>query len=179
MAATPVLPVSSPVRAALAAIDRVVARALVVLLVGCFAALLVVVGFVVVTRVFSLASAGWTDELIELLFAWLVFGGAALLWREQGHFAVTLVADLVHSPVPRRALALLIEAANVVFLVVFTMYSCAWIVDAAEASPVFAISRAWWYGALPVSGVLMIAYSIARIVALLTGAPRPLRTTAS
>jgi TRAP-type C4-dicarboxylate transport system permease small subunit len=54
-------------------VDRVVAAALKGISVACLAALFGTVAFVVVTRVFGLRSAGWTDELIELLFAWLLF----------------------------------------------------------------------------------------------------------
>ena len=134
------------------------------------AALLVLVALVVVTRVFSLPSAGWTDELIEFLFAWLIFAGAASLWRERGHFAVTLIADTVKSERIKAATALLSELLCIVFIAVFTYQS--WILIATagnEASPVFSLPRTYWYICMPIAGVIMLAYSFTWLFQRLTG----------
>lgn len=40
-------------------------------------------------------SMPWFDEAVSALFAWMVFIGAAALWREREHFAIDLVPDLV------------------------------------------------------------------------------------
>ena len=48
-------------------VDRGLAAALRWISVGCLSALFLTISFVVVTRIFGLRSAGWTDELIELL----------------------------------------------------------------------------------------------------------------
>ena len=151
-------------------IDRAVGLALHGIMLTTLAGLLLLVSFVVVTRVFSFASAGWTDELIEFLFAWLIFAGAASLWREKGHFAVTLIADMAKSERLKKVAALLSEILCLAFFIVFTYQS--WVLIAAtgaEASPVFSLPRTYWYLCMPITGVIMIAYSIAWLIQRVTG----------
>ena len=54
-------------------------------------ALIVFVAAGVLVRFLPFASMGWADEIIELAFAWLVFLGAASLWRDRTHFRVDLL----------------------------------------------------------------------------------------
>jgi TRAP-type transport system small permease protein len=151
-------------RTLLQQVDRAVAKTLDAIMFFTLGGLLILVSFVVITRVFKLVSAGWTDELIELLFAWLIFFGAANLWREKGHFAITLVEELVKSEKIKAVIGIVAEVLSLAFLLVFTYYSCVFIAGASDDSPVFAVSKAYWYVAMPVSGVIMIAYSIARLI---------------
>lgn len=151
---------------ALVRVDRAVAAVLKGISVTCLAALFTTITFVVVTRVFGLRSAGWTDELIELTFGWLLFPCAASLWRIRGHFAVDLLEQTIASPGVRRVLAITVEALCLVFLVVFVYEACVFVeASASERSPVFGASRIWWYGVMPIAGAIMAAYSAARLVA--------------
>lgn len=154
---------------ALRHLDRWVARALHAIMLSCLVALFLLVTFIVLTRLFSWPSAGWTDELVELFFAWLIFSGVASLWRERGHFAVTLLADTVRSARLRKLLDDGAELACLAFLLVFTYQSWVFIVGASEASPVFSISKAYWYSSTLIAGAIMIAYSLARLVNGLLG----------
>jgi TRAP-type C4-dicarboxylate transport system permease small subunit len=54
-------------------------------------ALLMVVN--VFNRFFPVLNVSWFDEIVEGLFAWLVFLGSAELWRENEHFTVTFLPD--------------------------------------------------------------------------------------
>jgi len=53
--------------------------------------LIVLVSASVVVRFLPFVSMGWADEIVELAFAWLVFLGAAALWRNRSHFRVDLL----------------------------------------------------------------------------------------
>lgn len=151
-------------------LDRAVGVGLKAVMVASFAALFAMIAWVVATRILGLRSAGWTDELIELLFAWMVFVGAASLWRDKGHFAVDLAVQMVKGPRARRTLAVVNESLCVVFLAVFVVEAVVLIiVNASETSPVFGLPRAWWYGVMPVTGSIMIVYSIVRIAFNLQG----------
>ncbi len=153
-------------RGALARADRVVAAALKAVSVASLCALFVTVAFVVITRIFGLRSAGWTDELIELSFGWLIFPCAAALWRTKSHFTVDLLEQTITRPSVRRALAILVEALCLVFLVVFVYESAVFVeASASERSPVFGYSRVYWYVVMPIAGTIMAAYSVARLVA--------------
>jgi hypothetical protein len=37
----------------------------------------------------------WADELVESGFAWMVFLGSAVLWKERTHFRVDLIPKSV------------------------------------------------------------------------------------
>ena len=124
----------------------------------------------VLTRIFGLRSAGWTDELIELTFGWLLFPCAASLWRTKSHFTVDLLEQTIASPAVRRALAIAVESLCLVFLAVFFYEACVFAeASLSESSPVFGISRVWWYGVMPIAGAIMMAYSFARLVAAVRG----------
>ena len=151
-------------------VDRAVAASLRWISVASLCALFATVAFVVVTRVFGLRSAGWTDELIEFLFAWLLFPCAAGLWRTRSHFTVDLLAQTIASPAIRRVLGIVVEVLCLVFLAVFVYEACVFVeASIGESSPVFGFSRAWWYGVMPIAGTIMIAYSVARLAALARG----------
>ena len=150
----------------LARVDRAIAAALKAISVASLCMLFATVAFVVITRVFALRSAGWTDELIELAFGWLIFPCAASLWRTKSHFTVDLLEQTIRSPATRRALAIAVEALCLVFLVVFVYESAIFVeASASERSPVFGYSRAYWYVVMPLAGAIMVAYSVARLVA--------------
>lgn len=136
--------------------------------VACLSLLFCTVALVVITRVFSLRSAGWTDELIELFFAWLLFPCAAELWRTQGHFAVDLIPQLLQKTLARRPLAIAVELLCLVFLGVLFWQGCVFVESSAsETSPVFGVSRIYWYGVMPLTAAIMIGYSTARLIGLL------------
>ena len=68
--------------------------------IGCLVLIFLIVTVSVFNRFGGFMSMGWADEVIELLFAWLVFLGAACLWREHSHFCVDLLPQRL---VDRRA----------------------------------------------------------------------------
>lgn len=154
----------------LSRLDRAVAAALRGISLVNFVLLFLTVAMVVVTRILALRSAGWTDELIELFFAWVLFPCAATLWRTGGHFAVDLVPQMLRNPRLRRALAAAVEVLCLVFLVVFFWQACVFVrVSASETSPVFGFSRVYWYGVMPLAALVMVGYSAARLVCLARG----------
>jgi TRAP-type C4-dicarboxylate transport system permease small subunit len=154
----------------LARLDRMVGVSLKAVMIASFSALFAMIAWVVATRILGLRSAGWTDELIELLFAWMLFTGAASLWRDKAHFAVDLLVQTVRSARVRRALALTSEVLCLIFLVVFVYEAVVLIhVNSSETSPVFGLPRIWWFGVMPLTGSIMIAYSIVRISLNLQG----------
>jgi TRAP-type C4-dicarboxylate transport system permease small subunit len=137
--------------------------------------LFVMVALIVVSRfVPGLPSAGWTDELIEMLFAWLIFAGSASLWRERGHFAVDLFGQFLPAAgLARRSQEILVELLCLAFLAVFEWQAWVFIVNnATEMSPIFTLPKYYWYGVMPLAGAVMIAYSIARLARLALARPQ-------
>jgi hypothetical protein len=67
---------------------------------------------------------------------------------------------------------LMIAVANLAFLGALAYLSLRLTLDASETSPVFAISKAYWYGVMPAMLTVMCAYCIRDIVvAVLTLIP--------
>ncbi|HSV34597.1 MAG TPA: TRAP transporter small permease subunit [Ramlibacter sp.] len=146
--------------AALQLLDRWVGRVLHAVAGTCFVLLLLIVSLMVLNRLAPVASLGWTDEIVELLFAWMVFVGTAAVWRARAHFCVDALLVSIASPGLRHLLALAIAMANFGFLATLAWLSLGLTLDAGESSPVFAISKAWWYGVMPAMLTVMCAYCL-------------------
>ena len=65
-------------------LDRIVLLALKYITITCFVILTILVSANVLVRFVPVVSLHWFDEIIELLYAYLVFYGAAALWIQQG-----------------------------------------------------------------------------------------------
>ena len=148
---------------ALRAVDRALAALMQAVVVACFVALFVVVAANIVGRFTALFSVGWLGEVVEGLFAWLVFIGAAAIWRERGHFRVEWLDSMLPAGWPRRTLAGTIDLISVSFLAVMTWQGWLLTVNAGATTPMLSLPTALFYAAIPVAGAIMIAYALADI----------------
>lgn len=148
---------------ALRGFDCFLAAAMQALAVACFTALFLVVGANIVGRATALFSVGWLGEVVEGLFAWLVFVGAAAVWREHGHFRVDWLDGRLPAGWPRRAFALAIHAVSLCFLAVMTWQGLLLTVNSGATTPMLSLPAALFYAAIPLSGVLMIGYTLADV----------------
>lgn len=126
----------------------------------CLVLLFIIISVSVVNRFAAVMSMGWADEIIEFLFAWLVFLGAACLWRERSHFRVDMLQQRLAGTTSERVLEVVLNLLSIVFLAAFTYYALDLVINASEDSPVFSLSKKYWYGVMPVAGLIMISYSI-------------------
>jgi len=156
-------------------LDQGLAAAMRALCIVCLLLLFAIVALSVLNRFAGFTSMGWADELIELLFAWLLFIGAACLWRERAHFCVDLMPHTLRGTRRGRVLDVAICGASIVLLVVFVWQSWQLAATASDDSPVFALSKKYWYGVMPVAGAIMLGYSLRDLWAGLRG--RPLEET--
>ena len=118
----------------------------------------------VIVRFFPVVSLHWFDEIIELLYAYLVFYGAAALWILRGHISV---GDWIEKSIGNRRLRhlyrMFIELMVLGFAVVFFYYSLRLTILALDVTNVFAIPKRVLYACMPVAGVLMVIYSLRNI----------------
>lgn len=147
--------------------DRILARAEVVLAAAmrwgsmlCLVTLLALLTAVVFVRFVPLASMGWSDEIVEFAFAWMVFLGAAALWRDGSHFRVELVPQWLAGSWAGRLLECLLGVLALGFLLVFTYEG--WLLTRAanDRTPIFELPKFLWYVVIPLSGLLMTGYTI-------------------
>ncbi len=126
----------------------------------CLVALLVIIAAVVFVRFVPLASMGWADEIVEFAFAWMVFLCSAELWRKRAHFRVEVVPDWLGGSRAGRILGILLNLLSLIFFVVFTVEGLRLSLQATDRSPIFEYPKALWYLSMPLSGAIMIAYTI-------------------
>jgi TRAP-type C4-dicarboxylate transport system permease small subunit len=154
----------------LRSIDKVILKLLKALTIISFVLLTILVSANVFVRFFPIVSLHWFDEIIELLYAYLVFYGAAALWISHEHFGV---GDWIEKRIKniriKYAYRMMIELLVLCFVVIFFYYSLRLTILARDVTNVFAISKRILYSCLPVSGAVMMIYSIRNITVEMVG----------
>ena len=140
--------------------DRAVELALRLGSIVCFVGLLVIICAVVFVRFVPITSMGWTDEIIEFAFAWMVFLCSAGLWRQRTHFRVEVITDWLRGSKAGRGLEILLTMISLVFLLVFTYEGYLLAIKATDRSPIFELPKTLWYLSMPLAGVIMFGYTI-------------------
>jgi TRAP-type C4-dicarboxylate transport system permease small subunit len=145
----------------LKSMDQVILKTLKVVTITSFVFLTLLISANVFVRFFPVVSLHWFDEIIELLYAYLVFYGAAALWISHEHFGVgDWIEKRIRKIRMRHVYRLVIELLVLCFVVVFFYYSLRLTLLARDVTNVFAIPKRVLYSCLPISGVIMILYSI-------------------
>lgn len=145
-------------------LDRSLVATLRVICVGCFLLLLVLLSANVLVRLFPVTTIYWFDEVVEGVFAWMVFLGAAALWARDEHFKLDWISQRLRQHRLGPLVAVGLEILSLVFLVIFAYQSLRLTILAKDWTPVFNISRRYLYVCMPVSGFIMVAYSVRNIV---------------
>jgi TRAP-type transport system small permease protein len=102
----------------------------------------------------------WYDEIARASFVWLVFLGAAVGVKRGSHFGLHLFVDVL--PRSLRGLAAAITPIIIsIFATVLVVQGLAFLeLGRYQQLPVMGISKVWIYAAMPVGGLLMLAYSL-------------------
>ena len=145
-------------------IDQAIVKVLKFITIACFSILTFLVTANVFVRFFPIASLHWFDEIIELVVAALIFYGAAALWITNEHFCVGDWIEKLLNEKLRHLYRIVLELLKLVFMVIFFYYSCKLASSAEDVTNVFAIPKWILYSCLPISGAIMIIYSIRNII---------------
>jgi TRAP-type C4-dicarboxylate transport system permease small subunit len=145
-------------------LDRTVASAMRTLCIVCIVLLLLLLTGNVLFRFVPIMSMGWYDEIVEMLFAWLVFIGAAVLWRENSHFRVEWLSSKLGNRTAGHVLGVIVEVISLFFLAVMTHQGLRLTLLANDWTPILKLPKRILYLDIPVAGSLMIAYGIRNIV---------------
>jgi TRAP-type C4-dicarboxylate transport system permease small subunit len=145
----------------LARFDKALTVGLEAICIALFAGITVILTLNIVVRFVPIMSMHWFDEIVELLYGALVFYGAAAVWVVHGHFSV---GDWLSKRLPnvraRFAYRFLVELASLIFIAVFFKYSFDLFWATEEATTAFAMSKKWLYACMPISGLIMVIYSL-------------------
>ncbi len=138
----------------------------------CLVGLLLLIAGTVFVRFVPVSSMGWSDEIIEFAFAWMVFLGTACLWRNRTHFRVELIPGWLAGSKSGKVLEIALSLLALVFFLVFTYQG--WILSgkATDRSPILELPRYLWYMVMPLSGLIIIGYSLRDLRDLFRGRPR-------
>jgi TRAP-type transport system small permease protein len=126
-----------------------------------FAAITAIMTLNIVVRFVPIMSMHWFDEILELLYGALIFYGAAAVWVAHGHFSVgDWISKFLKNVWVRFAYRLLVEAMSLIFIAIFFKYSLELTMGTEEQTTAFAMSRKWLYACMPITGGIMVLYSI-------------------
>jgi len=146
-------------------IDRLALTVLKVFTIVLFILLSLLVSANVFVRFVPVVSLHWFDEILELLYAYLIFYGAAALWITREHFSVGdwISGRILRGPRTKRLYRAVLEVLVLIFAVVFFYYSLQLTLLARDVTNVFAIPKKVLYSCMPVASAIMILYSIRNI----------------
>ena len=150
-------------RSRLAAVDRVLVATLRAVCIWSFGLLLLLLAGNVFVRYFPVAAFYWFDEVVEWLFAWMVFFGAAALWARDEHFKLEWINEKIKGTPAGHMVAVGLELVSLFFLLIFFYQALRLTALARDWTPVFNVSRRYLYVCMPISGAIMVIYSIRNV----------------
>lgn len=126
-----------------------------------FAAITFILTLNIVVRFVPFMSMHWFDEILELLYGALVFYGAAAVWVNHSHFSVgDWISKYLKSVRARFAYRLSVELLSLIFIAIFFKYALDLMLQTEEQTTAFAMSKKWLYACMPITGGIMVLYSV-------------------
>jgi len=148
----------------LSAFNRGLVHALRMICICCFTLLLLLLAGNVFVRHFPVAAFYWFDEVVEGMFAWMVFFGAAALWARDEHFRLEWINEKIKGTETGHLVAAGLELISLLFLMIFFYQALRLTILAKDWTPVFNISRRYLYVCMPISGLIMVGYGIRNVL---------------
>ncbi len=136
----------------------------------CLLGLLILVTLQVVARFLPAIIEPVSDDIIQLLNVWMIFLGAALIARSDGHVKIELLEDLLKNKEEAKLYLDLVTQLLVMTFLLFMVRSGVdmFRVSLTRKTPMLNLPQKWWYLPLPLSGVLMLFYTVVKIVEIIT-----------
>jgi len=149
----------------LVSLDQATGRVLRFVPLVCLVALFAILAVNVVSRLFALFSLAWLDEIVQLLFAWMVFVGAAALWREREHMALEGFTSMLGGTADR-SVRVLIALLGLAFAIALAWQGLNLTLRAHSLTPILELPKWWLYVCIPLSGAAMAAYAVRDLILL-------------
>lgn len=149
---------------ALRTIDRAVGIALRTIAILMFVALFLILAANVFFRWFPLLSMGWLDEIVQLCFAYMVFIGAAEIWRMRDHFKINWIEDKLKGTPSGEIVRTVVDILSLVFFIYLTRYGWQLVVRTRELTPIFQFPKRVMYASIPFSAAIMAVYALRDVV---------------
>ena len=131
---------------------------------ACVAAIVLITLAAVWWRYVINAPIAWIEQVSNILFIWITFIGAAVLYRQKLHIGVDMFIGMLKGAA-HQVMFWVIELANLTFIIVLFIYSLKLSIDVLPNTyGALDISPAFFYFAAPVSCAMMMLYFIEKIV---------------
>lgn len=110
------------------------------------------------------APIAWIEQVSNMLFIWMVFIGAAILYRQKLHIAVDIFVEMLPARF-KEAAFWIIELLSLAFIVVLFASSLKLAIDVLpNTTGALDITPAWYYFAAPVACAMMMLYFVEKIL---------------
>ena len=123
----------------------------------------------VFTRIFPVVSLHWFEEIVELLFAWLVFLGSAVLYSRKEHFMIDWLYKKTEGTGFGPAYRILINLACLVFSATLLVQGFRLTLYARDWTSVLHLPRRLYYTSMPVAGLSMVYSSLTEFLRAASG----------
>jgi TRAP-type transport system small permease protein len=155
-------------------IDKVIVNILKYITITVFSLIMLIMSINVFIRFVPVFSMHWLDEIIEMLFAALVFYGAAALWFTKGHFSAgNYISRQIKNQRIQNLYSLFLELMVLSFLAVFLYYGFNLFMRASDVTNAFGIPKKVLYSSMPISGVIMVYCIIKNVIIEIIGVVKP------
>ena len=137
------------------------------LVTSCMALMVVVVTWQVVSRYAMGDPSPWTEEVARMLLIWVGVLGGAYAYREKAHLGLDLLRQKVGN-VGKRRLDMITDISCGLFALAVlvigggSLVQLTW--ELRQTTAVLGIPMAWVYAVLPLSGALIVYYSLASLL---------------
>jgi len=103
----------------------------------------------------------WTEELSRYLMIWIALLGAAVIVRESGHIGIDIFIGLVKNRIAKQVIFALSYICTILVGIIMLYYGIyVTMQNFGQISPALRISFSWVYMSLPISGVLVVIFSL-------------------
>ena len=116
--------------------------------------------WVPILSMFPSFSMGWFDEIVQMLFAWMVMSASSLLCRNCDHFKVDLIQMKLEGKRALYILEFVINLATMVFFAALMYYGWLLVQGAVQTTPVLKMQMKYLYMCIPFNSLIMLAYTI-------------------
>lgn len=152
-------------------LERIVVKFLEYLCIVYLALILGILFAIVITRYTAIASLASEGELVLFFFVWIVFLGSALLFKNWDHLRVdSLDRSLVKIPKAAKLTRIIVYILVLGFIVVFTKAGIdLFLIAGTRVSPLLKLPHRLWYFPLPLSGFLMLVFTVSNLIRTIKG----------
>ena len=143
-------------------IDKTLANFLIILM----ASLVLVVTWQVITRFIMQQPSSYTEELARFLLIWIGLLGASYALRTKAHLGIDLITHRIND-VARKVVIITVHLLIILFtvfvMIIGGLYLVSLTLTLNQISAALGVKMGYIYLVIPLSGVLMVYYSVLSI----------------